>query len=83
MNAFLVAATALLAGLLPCAVIAVRADVMDAVIALQLAGSTMVLVFICLGEGFARSSYFNLPVVCALLTWISGLVFARFLGRFV
>ncbi len=56
---------------------------MDAVVALELAGAVMVLALVCLGEGFGRSSYFNLPVVCALLVWIGGLVFARFVGRFV
>jgi multisubunit Na+/H+ antiporter MnhF subunit len=38
-------------------------------------------VLLCLGEGFRRSSYFDVPVVCVVLTWIGALVFARFFAR--
>lgn len=83
MNSFLIAATALLAGFVPLGIVCLRSRVIDAVVALELAGSLMVMVLICLAEGFHRSAYFNLPVICALLVWVNGLVFARFLGRFV
>jgi multicomponent Na+:H+ antiporter subunit F len=82
-NVFLVAAAAMLAGLVPCGVVCARASAIDGVVALELAGSVMVTVLICLAEGFHRSSYFNLPVVCALVAWVDGLVFARFMGRLV
>jgi multicomponent Na+:H+ antiporter subunit F len=82
-NPFLLAATVLMLGLVPCGIVCVRGRLMDAVVALELAGSVMVTILICLAEGFERPSYFNLPVVCALLVWVDGLIFARFLGRLV
>jgi multisubunit Na+/H+ antiporter MnhF subunit len=82
MNAFTIAATALLAGFLPCGVVLARArEPIDAVVALELCGAVAVLVLLCLGQGFNASTYFNVPVVAAAVTWISGLIFARFLGR--
>lgn len=83
MNAFLVAAVALLAGFVPCGVVIVRAHIMDAVVALELAGGLATLAFLCLAAGFDRASYFSVALVCAVLTWISGLVYARFLGRWL
>ena len=39
------------------------------------------LALLCLAEAFHRSSYFDLPVVCAAGTCVGGLIFGRFLGR--
>ena len=39
------------------------------------------LVLLCLAEGYHRGVYMGVAVVCAAVTWISGLVFARFVGR--
>jgi multisubunit Na+/H+ antiporter MnhF subunit len=81
-NAFLVAATVLLALVaLPGFVIAASRP-MDGVVALELCGSTITLCLLCLCEGFHRSVYFNVPIVAAASTWIGGLVFVRFIGRF-
>jgi multicomponent Na+:H+ antiporter subunit F len=82
-NAFSVAAVALLLGLVPCGIVCLRGRVIEAVVALELAGSVTVTLLICLAEAFHKSSYFNLPVICAFSVWVSGLVFARFLGRVV
>jgi multisubunit Na+/H+ antiporter MnhF subunit len=83
LNAYLIAATVLLGGFVPCGFVALRARAIDAVVALELCGILTVLVLLCLGEGFNSSSYFNVPLICAFLVWISGLVFVRFLGRFL
>ena len=82
MNAFLIAATALLAMLGLPAIVIVRGRPIDAVAALELAGTTVVLVLLCLAEGFHRSVYFNVPLVAAFCVWISGLIYVRFIGRF-
>ena len=83
MNAFLLAATAMLLGLVPCGIVCVRGRLMDAVVALELAGAVSVTILVCMSEGLGRPSYGNLPIVCALVVWVNGLVFARFLGRLV
>jgi multisubunit Na+/H+ antiporter MnhF subunit len=80
-NAFLVASVALLAGFLPLGWVCVREREIDAVVALEAAGALTTLLLLCLAEGFHRSVYAGVAVVCAALTWVSGLVFARFFGR--
>ena len=81
MNAFTVAATALLAGLVPLGAVAVRRRAIDGLVALEASGALMVLALLCLAEGFHRSTYYDVAVIAALMSWIGGLVFTRFLGR--
>lgn len=83
MNDFLLAATVMLAGFIPIGVVCLRGGPMDALAALELAGALATTILLCLAEGFGRSSYFDVPVACATLTWVSGLIFARFLGRHI
>jgi multisubunit Na+/H+ antiporter MnhF subunit len=83
MNAFTIAATVLLLGFLPLGFVALRARPIDGVVAMQLAGTVATLVLLCLAEGLQRSFLYTLPVVAALMSWIGGLVFARFLGRWL
>jgi hypothetical protein len=82
-NAFTVAALALLAGFLPLGAAALRFRPLDGVVALQLGGSTTTLILICLSEGFHRSATMGLAVACAAMTTVGGLVFARFFARFL
>jgi multisubunit Na+/H+ antiporter MnhF subunit len=82
-NAFTIAATALLLGYLPLGWVAVRRRPIDGLVALELGGSIAVLVLLCLAAGFHRSFEYSVAVVAAVVTWIGGLVFARFLGRWL
>lgn len=81
MNAFTVAATALLVGLIPLGSVAVRRRAIDGLVALEASGAVMVLALLCLAEGFHRSTYYDVAVVAAVMSWIGGIVFARFLAR--
>ena len=83
MSAFHVAATVLLAGLLLPAFVCTRARVLDGIVALELFGATTTLVLLCLAEGYHRGVYFNVALIAALVTWIGGLVFVRFLARYL
>ena len=83
MNAFEIAATALLLGYLPLGFVAVRSRPIDGLVALELGGTVALLVLLCFAEGFHRSFEYGLAVVCAALAWTGGLVFARFLGRWL
>jgi multisubunit Na+/H+ antiporter MnhF subunit len=80
-NAFLVAATVLLAALAPLLVVASLRRPIDGLVALELAGVVLTIVLLCLAEGFHRSFEYTLAIMAAVLGTISGLVFARFLGR--
>jgi multisubunit Na+/H+ antiporter MnhF subunit len=80
-NAWLIAATVLLGGLVPCGIVLVRLGPMEALVALELAGSVTTLALLCLAEGFDRSSYFVVPLVLAVLSVVGNLVYVRFLPR--
>jgi multisubunit Na+/H+ antiporter MnhF subunit len=78
-NVWLVAATVLLVGLLPCGWVLLREGHTDALVALELASTVVTVVLVLLAEGFHRSSYFTLPLVLASMSFVGGLIFVRFL----
>jgi multisubunit Na+/H+ antiporter MnhF subunit len=80
-NAFTIAGLALLCGWIPLVAVAVRMRPIDGLVALEVAGTVAVLVLLCFAEGFHRSFEYGVAVVAAVLAWLSGLVFARFLGK--
>jgi uncharacterized membrane protein len=77
MNAFVLAAIGMLLAAVPCLIVLWREHVMEAVVAYQALGSIAVMVLILLAEGF------ELPVLLAALVLGSGLVFVRFLERWL
>ncbi len=83
MNAWLIAALALLLGLVPCAVLLVRGSIVEALVGLQMAGILQTVVLLLLAEGFHRAPFFDLALVLAFLSLAGGLVFARMLERWV
>lgn len=82
-NEWSVAAAVLLVSLLPCGVGCIRGSSIDRLIALELAGTIDVLILVLLSQAFVRSIFLDLAVALALLTFASGLVFARFLERWL
>jgi multisubunit Na+/H+ antiporter MnhF subunit len=80
-NVWLIAATVLLAGLIPCGWLILRAQLVDALVALELGSTLVTVVLVLLAEGFGRSSYFTVPVVLAALSFVGTLVFLRFVGE--
>lgn len=81
MNVWLWGATALLLGFVPCGWIALRAGYVDALVALQTAGTVTTLVLILFSEGFDRASYMGLAIALPLVGFVGSLFMARFLGR--
>jgi multicomponent Na+:H+ antiporter subunit F len=82
-NGFVIAAIAMLVAVIPCGIVVVRGKVMDAVVAYEAVSSIVVMVLVLLAEGFRRSGEFELPVLLAVLLFGSGLVFVRFLERWL
>jgi multisubunit Na+/H+ antiporter MnhF subunit len=80
-NAFLIAATVLLASLSPLLVAASRRRPIDGLVALEAAGAVATLTMVCLSVGLGQSIFFTVAVVAAVAPWIGGFVFVRFLGR--
>ncbi len=81
MNAYLLAATALLAGLGPVLWVSVRRPLMEAVVALEMAGTLATLVLLLIAQGTHRAPFFDLAVVSGVLSFAGGLAFTRFLER--
>lgn len=81
MNAFLVAATVLSASLAPLLVVAALRSPIDGLIALEAAGAILTLALLCLSVGLGQPTFFTVPIIAAVTSWIGCLVFARFLGR--
>lgn len=83
MISFVIAAIAMLVAVIPCGIVMVRGKIMDAVVAYEAISSVVLMVLVLLAEGFQRSGEFELPVLLALLLFGSGLVFVRFLERWL
>ncbi len=83
MTAFVLAAIGMLAAAIPALIVVWRGTAIEAVVAYEAIGSIAVLVLILLAEGFRRAGEFELPVVLAVLILGSGLVFTRFLERWL
>lgn len=81
MNAFLVAATVLLAALAPLLVAASRWRPIDGLVALETAGAVATLTLLCLSVGLGESILFTVALIAVVASWIGGFVFVRFLGR--
>jgi multicomponent Na+:H+ antiporter subunit F len=82
-NGFVIAAIAMLLGVIPCGVVVCRGTVMEALVAYELISAIVVMVLILLAEGFRRSGELELPLLLAVLLFGSGLVFVRFLERWL
>jgi multicomponent Na+:H+ antiporter subunit F len=82
-NGFVIAAIAMLVAIVPCGIAVVRGSVMAALVAYEAISAIVVMVLLLLAEGFKRSSEFELAVLLAVLLFGSGLVFARFLERWL
>jgi multisubunit Na+/H+ antiporter MnhF subunit len=75
---------ALCAGLLPCAMVCLRAkDPLERLVALQMAAVLVTLALVLLAEAMQRSLFLDLALTQALLSFGGGLVFARFMERWL
>lgn len=83
MNLWLWFATILMLLLAPCLWLCLTGSLMERFIALQMAQILAVLVMLMLAEGYRRDIYFDMSLVLAVLSLASGLVYVRFLERWL
>ena len=83
MNAFVIAAIAMLIGVIPCAIVVCRGTAMEAVVGYQVISSVAVMVLVLLAEAFSRFGELELPILLAVLLFGSGLVFVHGLERWL
>jgi multisubunit Na+/H+ antiporter MnhF subunit len=82
-NAFVIAAIAMLIGVIPCGVVVWRGTAMEAVVGYQAISAIVVMVLVLLAEGFGRFGELELPIVLAMLLFGGGLVFVHALERWL
>lgn len=83
MNIWLAAALALMAGLVPCLIVILRAGLTEALVATQLATTLTILILLLLAQGYGRPSFADLALALALLSFPGGLLFAHFFERWL
>ena len=82
-NVSLTGAFLLMLGLIPCGIVAFTKSAASRLVGLEAGTVLVVLVMMLLGEGYHRSFLFDLALMLALLSFGGGLVFARFLERWL
>lgn len=82
-NVWLYGAAALLIPLIPCGVTCFRGKPTDRLVGLEMAGVVITLDMVLLAEGFDRTPFYDLPLTLAILAFGGGMVFARFLERWL
>lgn len=83
MNAFVVAAVAMLLGAIPCLIVVWRGSAMEALVGYETVSSIIVMVLLLLAVGFNRFGELEFPILLALLLFGGGLVFVRALERWL
>ena len=83
MNVWLLGAAVLLFALVPCGIASFRGDTVERLVGLEMAGMIVTLLLVMLAEGIGQVNFYDLPLALALLSFGGGLVFARFLERWL
>ncbi|HMC05247.1 MAG TPA: MrpF/PhaF family protein [Actinomycetota bacterium] len=79
MNQWLVAAIGFLVLLLWAGILAMRGELFDRVVAMELSSTLTALLLVLLAQGFGRDVYFDLAVVTAVVSFVGTLFYLRFL----
>jgi multicomponent Na+:H+ antiporter subunit F len=84
MSSWLIATFALCACLVPCGVVALRArGPFDRLVGLEMSAILVSLALVTLAEAMQRTLFLDLALAQALLSFGGGLVFARFMERWL
>jgi multisubunit Na+/H+ antiporter MnhF subunit len=80
MNVWLIGATILLLAVVPCGYVVMRGALLEALVAIELAGTIVAMVLLLISEGYHRNSYYTLPLVLAFTNFVAALIFVRFIA---
>jgi multicomponent Na+:H+ antiporter subunit F len=83
MTVWLIAAMAVLACYVPIGIVCLRGEAIDRLVALEAANALTIVMLSLIAEALKRQFLFDLPLALALLSFAGGLVFARFLERWM
>jgi multicomponent Na+:H+ antiporter subunit F len=80
-NPWMLAATGLLACMIPCGIAAFRGSPMDRLLGLEMGGIVCAMFLLVMAEALGRPNFYDIGLTMALLAFGGGLVFTRFLER--
>lgn len=83
MNPWLWSAAGMLVALGLCGIVCYRGNLADRLVGLEMASALVTIELLLLAEGYGRSSFFDLPLTLAFLSFGGGMVFARFVQRWL
>lgn len=78
-----IASLVMFVALLPCVVACLRGTELDRLVALETAATILCLLLVCLAQAWHRTFYYDLAIALAILAFGGGLVFTRFLERWL
>lgn len=81
MNPWLLASAAMSLSLIPCAAMCLKGSPERRLVGLEMTGLLMTLILVVLTIGFGREPFIDVALAMAILSYGSGLVFARFLEK--
>jgi multisubunit Na+/H+ antiporter MnhF subunit len=82
MNEWLLAASLILiGGIVPLGVVCFLAPAIEALVALELAGSLTAIALMLFAEGIHRQPFADLAIVLAALSFVGSIAFVRFLEK--
>ncbi len=83
MTGWLAVAAGFLAALLPAGAVCLRGSAPDRLAGLEFAAVALTLALLALSMGFGRPGFVDLAVALAVMSFGGGMVFARFLERWL
>ncbi len=83
MSVWLIATVALALGVLPCVLLAMRGNVVDRIVAMELAGVLTVLALLTFEQGEQRQSFFDVSLALAVLAFPANLLIAQVFRRWL
>jgi multicomponent Na+:H+ antiporter subunit F len=82
-SAWWLASAAFLLATIPCLCVSMRGSPLVRLVGLEALAMDLTLLFITLAQAMSRPAFFDLALTLALLSFGGGLVFARFLERWL
>lgn len=83
MNLWIVFAGVMLLSLIPCGIVVFRGGFADQIVGLEMTSVLITLELVILSQAFHRTSFLDLPLTLAILSFGGGMVFVRFLQRWL
>ncbi|HUN89981.1 MAG TPA: monovalent cation/H+ antiporter complex subunit F [Terriglobales bacterium] len=83
MNPWMIASIGFLMCMIPCGIAAFRGSPMERLLGLEMGGIVVTMFLLVMAEGLGRPNFYDIGLTMALLAFGGGVVFTRFLERWL